>query len=222
MKKSERAEALAISVRLMSALVSFPPNDVIAGANLRYAIGQYMANFSQLVESKVIGTELYTCFELARVAGATLNSMNNVRVAMFAETPVNFLGTAIVNASILFAFVEQSQIISVMEFSSRIEVDTLMDSMGAIIEEIKINKADSFVSSDYQNFISLSALLIQHLSSTERQLPRVVQYNLPVNYPSLTLANLIYADASRSDELIAENNTVHPAFMQRNIVALSA
>jgi hypothetical protein len=221
MKKSERAEGLAISGRLMSALVSFPVNDVAAGADLRSAVGKYMANFSQLVDDLIIGTSLFECFELARTAGATLNSMDGVRTAMFDETPVNFLGTAIANAAIIFSFVEQVQIITTMEFSSRSEVDVLMDSMGAVIEAIKIDKADSFVSSDYKNFVGLAALLIQHLSSTERQLPRVVQYRLPVSYPSLALANRIYADASRSDELIAENGTVHPAFMQRDIVALS-
>jgi prophage DNA circulation protein len=77
------------------------------------------------------------------------------------------------------------------------------------------------VSKDYQNFVGLAALLVQHLSATERQLPRVVSYRYPVNFPALTLSNRIYGVGSRSDELIAENKTVHPAFMQRNVIALS-
>jgi prophage DNA circulation protein len=52
-------------------------------------------------------------------------------------------------------------------------------------------------------------------------LPRIVNYQMPINYPALALANRIYADGSRSDELIAENETVHPAFMQRDVIALS-
>ena len=70
--------------------------------------------------------------------------------------------------------------------------------------------------------VQLSALLIQHLSATERQLPRIVKYHMPINYPALALSNRIYGDGSRSDELVAENETVHPAFMQRDIIALSA
>jgi hypothetical protein len=222
MKKEERGEALAISKRIIAALISFSIEAGDDGANLRSAVGKYMANFYELINTNTVGAELYNCFELARVAGATLDSLDNVRVAMFLETPIYPLGFALVNASIMFSFVEQSQLISVMSFDSREQVDVLLDKMGAIIEQIKLNEADEFVASDYQNFVMLAALLIQHLSSTERQLPRVVRYQFPISFPSLTLAQRIYTDASRSDELVAENETVHPAFMQRDIIALSS
>jgi len=222
MMKSELTEALEVSTRLMAALMAFPIAAGGAGADLRAAVGKYLANFSQLVDDKVIGTELFACFEAARSTGATLASMNGVRVAMFAETPLYPLGLTIANGGIIFSFVEQCQIISVLEFQSRPQIAVLIDEMTVIIEDIKLNKADSFVASDYQNVVMLSALLIQHLSATERQLPRVVEYHMPVNYPALTLANRIYGDGSRSDELIAENETVHPAFMQRDVIALSA
>jgi prophage DNA circulation protein len=52
-------------------------------------------------------------------------------------------------------------------------------------------------------------------------LPRMVSYQLPASLPALTVANLLYGDGARFDELIAENGTVHPAFMQRDLVALS-
>lgn len=223
MKKSERAEALAISTRLMDELVSFPISSVgNEGANLRSAIGKFLSNFHQLVVDHVVGTELFACFEQARSASATVKSMNNVRIAMFKETPAFPLGLAIVNAAVIFSFIEQSQIIAKIEFKSRSEASTLMDEVAIIIEEIKMNKADSFVSKDYQNFVGLAALLVQHLSATERQLPRVVNYNFPVRLPALMLSNRIYGVGSRSDELIEENKTVHPAFMRRNVVALSS
>jgi hypothetical protein len=221
--RSELSNGLEISKRLIDALMSFSiSSQGTAGADLRSAVGKFLSNFSELVDTYTLGVSLYDCFEQARLAGATLNSMDNVRLAMFKETPTFPLGKAIVNAAILFSFVEQSQIIAKMLFASRVQVDTLMDQIGVIIETIKIEKADSFVSSDYQNFVALSALLVQHLSATERQLPRVVEYVMPVHFPSLALANRIYGDASRGDELTAENQTVHPAFMQRDIIALSS
>jgi len=222
-KKSERAEALAISTRLMAEVVSFSIASVgDEGANLRSAIGKFLSNFHQLIVDHVVGTALFACFEQARMAGATVKSMNNVRSAMFKETPAFPLGLAIVNAAVIFSFVEQSQIIAKIEFKSRNEASALMDEVAAIIEEIKMNKADSFVSRDYQNFVGLAALLIQHMSATERQLPRIVNYNFAANLPALYLSNRIYCVGSRSDELIEENRTVHPAFMQRNVVALSS
>ena len=220
--KAEYLEAKEISANIMRELVVFPVADADAAAALRTAIGKFMVRFSDLIYDQTIGTELYACFEQARAAGATLNTMDRVRKVMFAEAPLYFIGASIVNAAIIFSFVEQTQIIAIMEFVSRVDAGEVLDAMTAIIEDIKINKADAFTSGDYQNFVAVSAALVQHLSATERQLPRVVQYTMPVNYPALALANRIYADGSRSDELIAENNTVHPAFMQRDIIALSA
>jgi hypothetical protein len=223
MIKSERSEALAISTRLMAAIISFPLSATgTAGADLRSSVGKFLSNFFELIINRTLGTELFACFEQATLAGASVNSMNAVREAMLMETPVSPLGFDIVNAAIIFSFVEQCQIISQIVFSSRTDAELMMDNMSVIIESIKLNKADSFVSNDYQNFVALAALLIQHLSATERQLPRIVNYSFPVSYPALNLANRIYGDGSRSDELIAENKTVHPAFMQRDIVALSS
>jgi hypothetical protein len=222
MQKSELTEAKEIAGRMMTELLLFPVTSNVDAAKLRTAVGRFMVDFGTLVDNKVIGTELFACFEQARTAGAALNTMDRVRLSLFAEAPLYNLGLVIVNAGILFSFIEQSQVISVMEFTSRSEVDELMDAMNVIIDDIKLNKADSFTSSDYQSFVLLAALLIQHMSATERQLPRVLQYHWAVNYPALTLSNRIYGDGSRSDELIAENNTVHPAFMQRDIVALSS
>jgi prophage DNA circulation protein len=220
-KKPEYAEALGIIERMMSKLITFPISSNIDGAMMRSAIGKFIAEFPSYILNQVFGTELLNCFELARTAGATLNSMNRVYQSLSAETPVHNLGNVVVNAGIIFSFTEQCQIITVSTFGSRNEVDDLMDTISLVIEDVKLNKADSFAAVDYQGFISTAALLIEHLSSTERQLPRVVDYTMAINYPALALSNRIYGDGSRSDELIAENQTVHPAFMQREIVALS-
>jgi prophage DNA circulation protein len=147
--------------------------------------------------------------------------MDNVREAAFAETPVLPLSDRVINAAVIFSFVEQSKIIAAMTFRSQIDVDAVLDRMELVIEQIKVSKSDSFILSDYRNFVALAALLIQHLATTRRLLPRIVQFRFPINYPSLTMANRIYADASRAEELAAENRTIHPAFMQRHVTALS-
>jgi prophage DNA circulation protein len=59
------------------------------------------------------------------------------------------------------------------------------------------------------------------LSSVSRQLPRVVQFEFNDFFPSLALANRIYQDASRYEEIAAENETINPLFVQRLIKGLS-
>ena len=222
MKKPEYLEALELSQKLMDELVKFPIKPGRAAVDLRTAIGKFLAEFPTMAEGWTLGTELLNCFELARQAGATLNSMARVREMLFAEVPLYHMSDVIVNAGIIFSFIEQSEIIAVLEFKSRSEVVVVMDEMSVAIEAIKLNKADYFSSSDYQAFVFLAALLIQHMSAAERQLPRVVQYTWPVHYPSLAMSNRIYGNGERSEELIAENKVVHPLFMQRHILALSA
>ena len=203
----------------MKPLLNFPLVG-LAGANLRTAIGKLLGNFYELAEGGTVGTQLLLCFDLARQAGASLTVMDNVRETAQEEAPLYLFGIAVVNAAIIFTLVEQSQIISGMTFVSRDDVDVLMDRMCVIIDDIKLRGSESFSVNDYRNVVSLSALLIYHMSATERQLPRIIACQLADNLPSLTVSNFIYGDGTHSDELVAENNTVHPAFMQRSLVTL--
>jgi prophage DNA circulation protein len=217
--RSEYGEARAISARLTQVLVAFPLTG-LAGANLRTAVGELLADFYDLAQGATVGTHLLACFDLAREAGATLPVYDNVRIAAEAEAPQFALGQAVVNAAIIFTLAEQTQIITAMTFESRSDVDKLMDTLAVTIDEIKLRGSESFTVNDYRNVVAMSALLIYHLSATERQLPKLVAYQLPDNLPALALSNYIYGDGTHSDELVAENGTVHPAFMQRAIVAL--
>jgi hypothetical protein len=219
--RTEYGEAFDITTRMMAALVQFAPSSSHAGAMMRMEIGKFLGQFYGYIHDGTIGTEMLACFNAARDAGATVNSMDGVREQALLEAPYFLLGNAIVNAGILFSFSIEAQIIVKATFDSREQVDRLMDAMTTVVEDIKLAKSNAFDAGDYQNFVALSASLFQHLSATERQLPRVVAYHMAVNLPALALANRIYSDASRSDELVAENKTVHPAFMQRDGIALS-
>ena len=146
--------------------------------------------------------------------------MDAVYKVASAEAPLYPLGIAVVNAAIIFTLAEQSQIITALTFASRSDVDKLMDAISVTIDEIKLRGSETFTVNDYRNVVTLSAALIYHLSATERQLPLLVSYEMPDNLPALALSNRIYGDATHSDELVAENGTVDPAFMQRAIIAL--
>jgi prophage DNA circulation protein len=220
--RRQNTEAFAIANRAIQAMLNFPITPGDTGAALRVAVGKFLGNFYQLIAANTVGTEMLGCFEAARAAGATLDSMDGAREVALLETPTHSLGYAVANAAVVFSFTEQCLIIADMVFASRLQVDVLMDRMAAVIEEIKLEKCNAFQVDDYRNVVATSALLFQHLSATERQLPRIVDYSFPASLPALTLANRIYADGSRSDELIDENHVVHPAFMPQNIVALSA
>jgi prophage DNA circulation protein len=70
--------------------------------------------------------------------------------------------------------------------------------------------------------LALHAAVTRDLTQRGRPLPRMVSYNTAASLPALALANRIYGDASRTDELIAENRAVHPLFMPAAGRALTA
>jgi hypothetical protein len=214
-------EAIAILDRLLVALMIGMPVSGSAGSNLRTLVGKLHDTADVSIETGTIGTDLQACFDAALAAGARLTNMDNVRIAMLKETPKYFIGAAIACAGIAFTLVEQTRMITAMAFASQVDVQAMITRMSAIFDEVKLAMGNLITGNNYQYIVGLNAALIQHLAATERQLPRVVSYLLASNLPSLAIANLLYADASRSDEIIKENGVVHPAFCPRNILALS-
>lgn len=67
----------------------------------------------------------------------------------------------------------------------------------------------------------LQAKVIEWLTQTITTLAPIVIVESARIRPSLALAWILYADPTRSDELVARNNVRHPSFMPRTIEALA-
>lgn len=59
------------------------------------------------------------------------------------------------------------------------------------------------------------------LTTRGGSLARLKQYALQAPLPALTLANRLYQDAARAEQLIAQTNPIHPAFMPLTFQALA-
>lgn len=220
--RREVREALAVIDRMLVALQSGIPTRGTVGSELRRVIGNFEAHQVEHVESFTIGTELFACFEQARTAGATLNTLDGVRNAMLAEQPVYDFGKSAKLAGMIFSFVEQCQLIATMVFISRTDVEEMIVRNDKVIEVLKLEVSELLDGMDYQSFTKLAAALVQHLAVTERKLPQVVNYTMPTSQTALSLANLLYGDGNRFAELIDENRVINPAFFPRHIHALSS
>jgi hypothetical protein len=58
----------------------------------------------------------------------------------------------------------------------------------------------------------LGGSLVNYLNNVAGPLPRMITFNIATTYGALSLSQLIYYVGNRSDEIIAENKIVHPAF----------
>jgi prophage DNA circulation protein len=78
---------------------------------------------------------------------------------------------------------------------------------------------------DTQSYLALRDLrtnIVQDLTTRGAQLPRLMTVTRNRPLPALVLAYELYADATRTDELISRVNPPHPAYFPTTFEALSA
>jgi prophage DNA circulation protein len=147
--------------------------------------------------------------------------LDPVLTQLWAETPTTNGSTWTTQAGVLFCLGTQCQVIAAITFVSRDDIESMQDRMKASFDEAKDMAADEMDNIVYNQLVDLGAKLARFLADAALTLPIIVYYQLrPM--PVLTLANRIYADASRDEELIADNKVVHPAFVQSVVRALSS
>lgn len=217
----ELREVIALIDRMLVAVQKGIPTRGTSGVELRRVVGNFQSHQVELIESFTIGTELFNCFEQARIAGATLDTMDNVRKAMLAEQPVFTFGKCAKLTGMVFSFVEQCTMISKIVFVSQTDVEAMMTRMNLVIELLKLEVAELLDGMDYQSLTTLASTLVHHLAATERKLPQVVNVIMPVSKSALSIANYFYADGARFEEVIKENKIVNPVFFTRAIRVLS-
>jgi hypothetical protein len=195
----------------------------VQGAVLRRQIGDLRADWLTLLQAgdNSFSVALLGCFTTARTSGGLLAGFTNLRLDLFAETNHGPIATLIVDVTIIFCLAAEGRIVGAMQFVSRDDVEAMIIKMRAAYEQAKLIIADTIDPQAYQDFLAMGAALIQHLSATARPLPRMIQFTVATPLPALTLSNLIYRTATRSDEIIDENKIVHPAFCPLAIMGLS-
>lgn len=93
--------------------------------------------------------------------------------------------------------------------------------LDAIDSEITI-AGDQFEDDVYTSFRALRAQVVQDLNTRGAQLPTLITVQVASSLPALVLAQRLYRDATRADELVSRADPVHPAFMPRTFSALNA
>jgi prophage DNA circulation protein len=221
-KRADATEAAPIVQRMLTNLIATVPSQGRAGSDARTAIGDTRAYAFKLCIDDALGSPLAQCFALARQAGATMQQIDGVRQLVTQETPHTLGGQLVQNAGILFCLATESSIIAGMTFVSRQDVDAIKAQMHQPFFDAQEIAADDMDQATFSALIHLNGAMVNHLVATARPLPRMVNFQFFEPLPSLVMAYKLYDDASRCDELRAENKVVHPAFCPPTGQALSA
>jgi prophage DNA circulation protein len=117
--------------------------------------------------------------------------------------------------------VEQARILAATNFTSRQDVDRYFNAMHASFEQAETVAANNLDNVAYRALVKLHAAVTNDLANRSRPLPKMVTYTTATSKPALYLAQFLYQDPSRYQELIDENKPIRPLFMPRVGQALS-
>jgi len=222
MLRSEVNEALAIIDRMMDQLAAcFLGATGRSSFAARNAIGGMRARAESYLRNAALGAPLQACFDTTRVAGATFNQFTVVHRAILAETPIALPAVLVVQAGIQFVLSQMARVLAATTFVSRTDADDALVKMNDVFDPAEEAAADQHDAGSYQALLTLHGAVTRDLTARGLLLPRVIDVTLPEVMPSLWIANHLYYDGSRADEIAAENKVVHPAFCPLRLRILS-
>ncbi len=193
------------------------------GATLRQLCGALSEDAVGQVQGGTFGTPLRACFAAATAAGATFVGMDRVREAAQAVTVPDLPVQRVAQTAARFALVEMARIVAATTFTSRQDVEATLARVNAAFAPAQDFAAAQFNPVVWRALVASHADVVRDLNARARPLPRIVSYSFGTRMPLLTLANRLFGDAGRADELLAENrDTVHPLFMPPTGRTLSA
>jgi len=222
MERKHAIEAAPIMIRALRMLLSAAPTRGRPGSDLRTACNDLIVRAEEMLQKDVAGPPLAACFNLARDCNTSYPQIAVVRNNTEAETP-NLVGAKMVKDAIIqLCLACESRIVADLDFSSRDQVDSIKLEMAAGFDGAEEQAANEMDQETYRALVKMHGAIIDHLTDTARPLPRMLRFRFGKPAPTLTMAQRLYYDASRADELRAENSVVHPAFMRPTGRALSA
>lgn len=172
-------------------------------------------------QSGQIGTLMGDCFDAAFLAGVSLASFSSLRTTIEEFSFSTFQGVVTKQAATVFCLVEEARCVAAMELTTRADAQLIMRSIGAAFDRAEEVSSDIGDTSSYSALVSLHAAFTRDLVRRSSSLPEIVRYSLPISTTSLCLANRLYGDANRSDEIENINGVSHPAFMPAIGIALT-
>lgn len=172
---------------------------------------------------------------LTAVVGATNDPRERVRMLMAIAThagPMSAVGGSIGTAittmqgavgALLrrYSLAELAMALTVYRPSSQNEASALMLKVVRMMDDEITVAGDSGDDRSYQALRALRQSVIADLQARGGDLAQIAAFEFQAAMPSLVLANRIYRDPSRADDLVRQIRPIHPAFCPRSFQALA-
>lgn len=203
------AQQMAVSVT-SSARVSDATQSLLSATTPeRYASG--VIEVLTAVISGVPATELVRV--ATTLAGFTPQSWQNPDDQVITDATVDMMTTLAAGAVAYAA--------SQYQPSSYDDAEQLLDQVCDVLDIALLRAGDTGDDATYQILSDMRYQTVATLRERGANLANITTVSIPASMPSLTLANRLYQDVSRSDGLVKMANPIHPAFMPLKFRALT-
>ncbi|SIT50436.1 DNA circulation family protein [Paraburkholderia piptadeniae] len=105
--------------------------------------------------------------------------------------------------------------------SSADDAASVRDLIVSLVDDEVVTAGDAGDDETYGALRTLRTAVIADINSRGGSLPAMTTFSFASALPALALSSRMYRDASRADEIIAEANPIHPAFMPSSFAALA-
>ncbi len=212
MFREDSLEAQPIVDAALASLLSWAPTRGRPGADLREQVNSVRAQEITLLQADAIGQPLSDCFDLAVTTGINYPQVERVRQIAEGFSPQTPGAQMIKDSIIQLALVTEARLIAAMTFVSRTDVENVRETVNAAFGPAAEAMADQMDAMTYRAMVALHAAVSFFLVQTARPLPQMLSYQFAKPKSTLGIAQRLYADATRADELKNENRIIHPLF----------
>lgn len=105
--------------------------------------------------------------------------------------------------------------------SSSADAQATLSKITTLLDAEIISTADAGDDSTYMAFRAVREAVVKDLNTRGSQLSAIKTYTIGANLPALVVAQKIYQDPTRADELVTQAGPQHPAFMPASFDALA-
>ncbi|MBD3813990.1 MAG: hypothetical protein IE917_17495 [Betaproteobacteria bacterium] len=120
------------------------------------------------------------------------------------------------------AVAQMAQAASAYQPTSSDEASAIQVQVASIIEAAILEAGDAGDDAVYADLLNLRTAVMQDMSAKGASLPATEIISVNASLPSLVLAQRLYQDATRADDLAQRAQAIHPAFMPQQFKALSS
>ena len=203
-------------------LMSLPPGQTPQRDYCRRLVTTLRSDPGEAIRGNTLGTDLQNIYAAADAAGATYGGIEAARQYLMTQTgSTSAWVIAVLNSALVMTLAEESQIITRMTFASQADVQGMIGHISDAFSQATALGIDDLDVTVYQTLVAMGGAIINYLAQVQLQLPRYMAYRAAAPWPSLYLAQRIYADPTRADEIEAENGVIHPAFCPVDLRILS-